>query len=363
MPNRNQPAQLQGIRWSPLCAKLLLFAFITIPTLFVPRDLSAAVTPVITSAKSVSVTAGSTFFYQMSAMNAPVSYGARGLPAGLAINTTTGVISGKAAAVATSTVTLTAANGAGTGVATLTLSIVPKSDFVQSVSNATSGTARSASLSFSNNTLAGDVILFGFDYDKIAAPLSVTDSQGNSFTRVGSQLTSPGGSGSVVYLAKNIKGGTDTITVTLTTNSGWLELYLSEYSGVNQTNPIDVQSGASGNAGSVTSGKSTTTFAGDIIYGFCVGDWSCTAGSGFTAWSTLNDNLLESKIAGNPGAYVATGSANNGWTMQMVALKPAAPVSAPEVSLSPGNLTFSSQVVGTTSAAQTIAVKILAPPS
>ena len=34
-------------------------------------------------------------------------------------------------------------------------------------------------------------------------------------------------------------------------------------------------------------------------------------------------NLIEDKLAGNAGGYAATGTANNGWTIQMVALKPA----------------------------------------
>jgi hypothetical protein len=66
-----------------------------------------------------------------------------------------------------------------------------------------------------------------------------------------------------------------------------------------------------------------TTAAGDILYGYCVADWACTVGSGFTARSTFHDNLIEDGTAGNPGTYAATGSATNGWTMQMVALKPA----------------------------------------
>ena len=95
--------------------------------------------------------------------------------------------------------------------------------------------------------------------------------------------------------------------------------------------------------------------AGDIIYGYCVGDWACTAGSGFTARSTLDGNLIEDMLAGSAGSYAATGSATNGWTMQMVALKSAsAPLrSRPQsASLSPASLTFASQAVGTTSAAQ-----------
>jgi len=135
-------------------------------------------------------------------------------------------------------------------------------------------------------------------------------------------LTSPGGDRTVVYYAKNIKGGADTVTVTLTANSGWLELFISEYSGADPTNPIDAQVGASGSAGTVSSGNATTTTAGDIIYGFCPADWNCRAGSGFTARSTMNGNLIEDELVGTAGSYAATGTANNGWTMQMVAIKP-----------------------------------------
>ena len=161
-----------------------------------------------------------------------------------------------------------------------------------------------------------------FDYDSNTTPSSVTDSQGNVFTAIGNQLTTPGGARSRVYYAKNVKGGADTVTVTLSGTSGWIELYLSEYTGADQTNPIDAQSGATGTAGAVSSGNGTTTVNGDAIYGYCVADWACTAGSGFTQRSNFNNNLIEDEKAGNAGSYAATGVANNGWSMQMVAIKP-----------------------------------------
>jgi hypothetical protein len=194
---------------------------------------------------------------------------------------------------------------------------------VQATARAATVASKSLSLSFPANTVAGDIVLVAFDYDSNSVPSSVTDSQGNVFYPVGNQLTSPGGSRSRVYYAKNIKGGADTVTVNLSANSGYIELYLSEYTGVDQKNPIDAQAGASGHAGSVSSGNSTTTTTGDVIFGYCVADWTCTAGSGFAARSTFNKNLIEDKLAGAAGTYVATGSATNGWTMQLVALKPA----------------------------------------
>jgi fibronectin type 3 domain-containing protein len=224
-----------------------------------------------------------------------------------------------------------AVNGAGQSANSSQVSATPQQtiSFVQAMASASSGSAQSLSLSFSQNTLAGDLILVAFDYDTKSAPSSVTDSQGNVFTAVGSQLTSPGGARSRVYYATSITGGTDTVKVNLSANSAWIELYLTEYSGASQTNPIDTQQGASGNAGSVSSGNGTTTVAGDLIFGYCVADDTCNAGPGFTARSTFHSNLIENMLAGNPGSYAATGSANNGWTMQMLAIKPAVVTNPP----------------------------------
>ena len=315
--------------------------------------------PVITSATTASGTLASAFSYQITATGVPTTYGAAGLPAGLSLNTTTGLISGTPSAVGTYSVTLSATNSSGTGNAPLTLTVLPTSYVAQATANHASASASTFSVSFPHNTVAGDVIMVGFDFVSSVSLQSIADSQGNSFTEVGSQLTSPGGGASRVYYAKNIKGGADTVTVNLSANSAYIEVYLTEYSSMNQTSPIDAQAGAAGSAGAVSSGNATTNFVGDVIYGYCAADYACTVGSGFTARSTMNGNLIEDKTAGNPGAYAATGSANAGWTMQMVALKPALPGitgTAGAAGVSPTSLTFASRTIGTTSASQTVTV-------
>jgi hypothetical protein len=284
-----------------------------------------AAAPVITSATTAGGPLGHAFSYQITATNAPTSYGAVGLPGGLSLNTATGLITGTPTTAAVSTVTLSATNAAGTGNATLTLTITSTSttfvSFVQTVANVSNG-VKSLSVAFPTSTVAGNLILIAFDFPGSATVSSIADTQGNIFTQVGTQLISPAGFGSRVYYAKNIKGGADSVTVTFLAASGFIELYLTEYAGADQANPIDAQAGATGNVGPVSSGNATTTVAGDLIYGYCLGDWACTLGSGFTARSMFDGNVIEDAMAGSPGAYAATGTGiNGGWTMQMVALK------------------------------------------
>jgi putative Ig domain-containing protein len=80
--------------------------------------------PVITSSTNVMATEGASFSYQIIATNAPASYNASGLPSGLTLNTSSGLISGTVTATGTSTVTISAINLGGTGSALLTLPVV-----------------------------------------------------------------------------------------------------------------------------------------------------------------------------------------------------------------------------------------------
>ena len=87
-------------------------------SLFIASD-----APVINSPTSASGKVGAIFSYQIRATNNPTSFGATGLPSGLLVDSSTGVLSGTPAAAGNYSVTLTAQNANGTGSGTLNVNI------------------------------------------------------------------------------------------------------------------------------------------------------------------------------------------------------------------------------------------------
>src|SRR5439155_21188355 len=96
---------------------------------------------------------GVAFSYQITATNNPTSYNATGLPPGLSVNTSTGLISGTPTTAGTYSVTISATNAGGTGSATLTLTIKPAAPVITSPLTATGtvGVAFSYPITATNN--------------------------------------------------------------------------------------------------------------------------------------------------------------------------------------------------------------------
>ena len=111
---------------TPVGAKGTFAAGLTNPSGLVFSALPSAVAaPAITSATSASAQAGISFSYQITATNTPTSYAASGLPAGLTVNATSGLVTGAPTVSGTFAVGLSATNAGGTGTAALTLTVAP----------------------------------------------------------------------------------------------------------------------------------------------------------------------------------------------------------------------------------------------
>ncbi|HTB51802.1 MAG TPA: carbohydrate-binding protein, partial [Ferruginibacter sp.] len=166
-----------------------------------------AAAPVISSAATATGTTGTAFSYTITASNTPTSYNATGLPAGLSINTATGVISGTPTVAGTSTVTLSATNAGGTGTKTLsiTVSYSVSAPVVSSASTATGtvGAAFSYTITASNTPTS---------YSATGLPAGVTV---NTSTGVLSGTPTTAATYTTTVNAINA-GGTGSKTVTIT---------------------------------------------------------------------------------------------------------------------------------------------------
>jgi uncharacterized protein (TIGR03790 family) len=193
--------------------------------------------PVITSALTATGTVGTAFSYQITASNTPTSFNASGLPAGLSVNTSTGVISGTPTAAGTSSVTISASNAGGTGSATLSLTINPAKPVITSALTATGtvGAAFSYQITASNTPTS-------YNASGLPAGLSVNTSSG-----LISGTPTAAGTSSVTISATNA-GGTGSAALSLTINSvATFSITASAGSGgtITPSGTVTVASGAS----------------------------------------------------------------------------------------------------------------------
>ena len=188
----------------------------------------------------------------------------------------------------------------------------------------------SVKVSYPQAQKAGDLNLVVVGWNDTSATVqSVTDSLGNSYALAagpvkGTALTQS------IYYAKNILGGSNSVTVTFSQAAVFPDVRILEYKGLSTTAPLDVTAGASGTSGSntlVSSGSATTTSASELIFG--AGTTSGAFGKAGTSFKaeviTADGDIAEDEVVSATGSYSATASlaayGSQKWVMQMVSLK------------------------------------------
>jgi len=182
----------------------------------------------------------------------------------------------------------------------------------------------SVAVTYSSAQTAGDlnVVVVGWG-DTTSSVTSVTDTRGNSYTlAVGP--TSNTGLQQSIYYAKNIAGGSNTVTVKFNQAAAYPDVRILEYGGLNTISPLDGRSAAAGTGTTANSGPATTTSANELIFGAgTTGTAFSAAGSGFVQrMINIYGNIAEDKTVTSTGSYSATATTSSSvWIMQMTTFK------------------------------------------
>jgi hypothetical protein len=185
------------------------------------------------------------------------------------------------------------------------------------------------SVSYSNAQAAGDANILAIGWNDITASImTVSDSMGNAYQPV-LQTFRGNGLSQAIYFAGNIHGGTNTVTVQFDQPAAYVDLRVTEYSGLRPTNAFD--SGASGTgAGSIAdSGPVSLGETNELLFGAGMTATTFTSpGPGFITRviTSPDSDLVEDRITSSLGASSATATLTSGaWLMQGAGFKAALP--------------------------------------
>jgi len=122
----------------------------------------AGTSPVITSATSLRGAVGSSLSYQIVATQTPISFAATGLPTGVTVSTSTGLVSGTPTVAGIFSVSISATNSDGTGTASLQIVILPADTAISSITSFSpaSGAPGSLVVLIGSNMAGANAVMF-----------------------------------------------------------------------------------------------------------------------------------------------------------------------------------------------------------
>jgi len=179
----------------------------------------------------------------------------------------------------------------------------------------------------SQQTGNANILAIGWN-DTVASVVTVSDLAGHPYQAVIPTYRGNGMSQAIYYTA-DIKGGTNAATVTFDQPAVYVDLRVTEYSGLSPTNAFDAGASATGNSGSASSGSITVAGTNELLFaaGMTANVFTST-GAGFTerVITVPDADIVEDRVAAAPGSYSAAAALNAGaWIMQVAAFKAAGP--------------------------------------
>jgi hypothetical protein len=183
--------------------------------------------------------------------------------------------------------------------------------FVQGATNLSGSPFVGQAVPFPSNVTAGNCIVVAI-LERSTGTYTVTDTQGNTYTRVAHD-TSQGSNNCSVFVALNVAGGATTVTANLSGGTFALTT-IHEYSGVATASALDAQATEGGGASPATVGPITTT-TGDLIFTiFCCSNQNPVSSvSGYTLREFVGNSSIGNGIQ-TADKNAAAGSISAVWT-------------------------------------------------
>ena len=180
-----------------------------------------------------------------------------------------------------------------------------------------------------------NIVVVGWN-DSTSTGSSLSDSRGNVYVQAGPTQTGTA-LRQAIYYAKNIAGGSNSVTVNFNQAATFIDVRVLEYSGLDVTNPLDATASAAGSCTSPNSGSATTTSTSELIFGAgTTGGTFSGAGTGFTSRRITQDgDIAEDKVVSSIGNYSASAPLPCApWVMQMATFRTSVSVSISPTSAS-----------------------------
>jgi hypothetical protein len=155
---------------------------------------------------------------------------------------------------------------------------------------------------------------------------SVSDMAGNTYY-VALPTFRGNGMSQAIYYATNIAAGLNKVTVTFDQPANFVDLRITEYSGLSPTNVFDAGSSGTGIGTGADSGPVSIAATNELLFAAGMTATTFTGpGLGFTqrVITVPDADIVEDQIAALPISYNGTAGLTSGaWLMQLAAFRPA----------------------------------------
>jgi glucose/arabinose dehydrogenase len=183
---------------------------------------------------------------------------------------------------------------------------------------------------YSSAQTAGNtnIIAVGWN-DATSTITSVTDSRGNDY-ELATPIRRGDGLSQAIYYAPNVRAGTNTVTVQFGSAVPFADVRVTEYGGLDPTDPFDATASSSGTSATAGTGELTTTSPVELIFaaGMTAGAFNGSSAGFTTRVITSPDaDIVADRVVTSAGTYSAgaTLSGAAAWVMQAATFRAAGP--------------------------------------